>query len=735
MNELHLKMNHRNRRSIAVLSIALFSLLLPLMACSHKESEIQNGVLDASGMDLREPVQLKGYWKYVPGRFVDPSELQSLGNEDVLLTRIPGAWTANLENKQVSNQGYGTYIVQIQNLPSLQSGRTLAIDVRAVSTAYRLIVDGKTIGTNGTLAINAEHSHPDGSRKISLFELKPGQKEVTVIFHVSNYEDLAGGFWSVPFIGFESSVIEESQRRTGLDFLLFGSLMIMGLYHFVLYLYRRGNMELILFSGLCMTFGLRSLLTGERVLYQFDWFTMHRLEYLTFFVSVGLVPVYFERIYPGEYSRKIGYGIAVICGLFSLTLLGPALYYTRLLVPFQIFLIIVILYCLFGVVLAAVRRRDQAILFIGGSLVFSFAGLNDVLYNIGIVITGESNLASLGLIAFVLFQSSLLAAMFSRAFKAVEELTLNLKKQSDSFARFVPGEFIQVLSREDVAHVELGDARNLPMSVFFSDIRQFTQMSENLGAQEVIQFLNDYLQRVEPHITENGGFVDKFVGDGMMALFQDGTTSRKDSVDAGLDILQELADINRMRAVTDSRPISIGIGIHYGNVMLGTIGSRTRLDTTAVGDTVNTAARIQDLTKLYQAEMLVSEDVLKNGTEEPAQTEQTQRTRSGSFTDLSKGFRSLDVVRLRGKTHPIEIFEAFQHRPEEQRDGILRFEARFQEGRMLYSGKDFAGAANIFRDLIRNSPSEHLYQLYYRRARKLEQNPPPADWDGIHNVR
>ncbi|MCB1139476.1 MAG: adenylate/guanylate cyclase domain-containing protein [Leptospiraceae bacterium] len=707
------------------------------LSCSREEQTVEDGVLDGARIDGQSILRLNGPWKFVPGRFLSPEEAEALGEEDYVRTLIPGDWTTNLEKRPISSRGFGTYLLKVRDLPLFYENRTFAIDVRAVSTAYRLIIDGTTIARNGSLAIEGRHSRPDGSRRISLFQIDAGQRESLILFHVSNYEDLAGGFWSAPMMGPEEEIIAQSQRRTGLDFLLFGSLMIMGLYHLVLYLHRRGSLELILFAGLCMTLAVRSLLTGERVLYQFDWFIVHRLEYLTFFLSVALVPAYFERIYPDEYSRRIGHGIAAICGLFALSLFAPAVYYTRLLVPFQIFLILVIAYCLSGVVLSAWRRRDQAFLFVSGSLVFCFAALNDVLYNIGIVMTGESNLAPVGLIAFVLFQSSLLAAMFARAFKAVEELTMNLKRQSDSFARFVPGEFIQVLSRTDVSDVELGDARNIPMSVFFSDIRQFTEMSEHLGAQEIIQFLNDYLQRVEPHITGNGGFVDKFVGDAIMALFQDRIRSRQDSVKAGLDILTELADINRMRALTGSRPIAIGIGIHYGNVMLGTIGSQTRLDTTAVGDTVNTAARIETLTKLYRTEMLISQDVLGTQTDLMGPGTEASETGDRDFTSVvgADGIRPLDVVRLRGKTRPIQIYEVFQHRSEKDKDQILKQRPRFEEGRLLYVNKDFSGAAALFRDLARTSPSEHVYRLYYSRARRYEESPPGDDWDGVHSVR
>lgn len=695
--------------------------LLILASCGKTERAVKDGILDAGGRDLTQAVKASGHWRFVPSRFLEPGEVRQLQEEDVYLVGVPGPWTANLQDAEIPPQGYGTFLLSIRNIAPSPEVRNFAMEIPSAATAYSVFVNGQKILTNGVPGKSLEDSSAHGRKRIAIFPLPGESTEIEVLIHMSNYEDLSGGFWIAPMVGIQEAVLQGSQSRIAIDFLLFGSLLIMGMYHLVLFLYRRTSRELLLFSGLCITLAFRSIVTGDRFLYQFDWAMVHRLEYLTFFLTVGFVPVYFERLYPGEYYKPLGYGIAIVCLLFSLSLFLPSVYYTQGLVFFQIFLIPVMIYCITGVVLAAIRNKEQSFLFLTGAAILGFCAMNDVMYNLGIVVTGENNLSPFGLIAFILFQSSLLAAMFSGAFQAVEGLTRRLQSQADSFERFVPNEFIHVLSRKNVSDVELGDSRSVPMSVFFSDIRQFTQLSENLGAQDIIQFLNDYLQRVEPHITNNNGFVDKFVGDAIMALFQASGTARQDSVRAGLDILRELGEINEMRELTESAPISIGIGIHAGNVMLGTIGSKTRLDTTVVGDTVNIAARLESLTKLYKTEMLISETVYDGIKAE------------GSVP--LESIRELDTVRLRGKTSALRIYEVFDHRPEPVRELLRQHSSRFLEARALYAEKNFLESASLFRELAKSAPAEHIYRLYYTRARKFAQSPPEGPWDGVHSVR
>ena len=205
------------------------------------------------------------------------------------------------------------------------------------------------------------------------------------------------------------------------------------------------------------------------------------------------------------------------------------------------------------------------------------------------------------------------------------------EKLSLSFKRFVPGEFLKNLNKESILDIRQGDSVSCRMSVLFTDIRGFTNFSEKSESEKVFSFLNEYLEKMEPIIKKHEGFIDKFIGDAIMALFPD----EEKSVLAALEMIL----IANQFHLPDNSSLEIGIGIHSGELILGTIGSPSRIDTTVIGDTVNLASRIESLNKQYGTKILVSGDVIKNG-------------KSEAFL-----VREIDLVRVKGKEKPILLYE------------------------------------------------------------------------------
>ncbi|HVK37171.1 MAG TPA: adenylate/guanylate cyclase domain-containing protein [Candidatus Kapabacteria bacterium] len=200
-----------------------------------------------------------------------------------------------------------------------------------------------------------------------------------------------------------------------------------------------------------------------------------------------------------------------------------------------------------------------------------------------------------------------------------------------SFSRFVPQEILGLLGRAEIKDVALGDVVQRELTVLFSDIRSFTTISERLGPRETFEFLNAYLGLIGPLIRQHGGFIDKYVGDAIMAVFP---TSPGSAVDAGLAMLETLRHYN----ATAAQPVRIGIGIHTGQAMLGTIGERERMDGTVIADAVNLASRLESLTKEYDAKLLVTHDVVRRL--DPARYQ----------------WQRVDSVVVRGKSEATEIF-------------------------------------------------------------------------------
>ncbi len=203
---------------------------------------------------------------------------------------------------------------------------------------------------------------------------------------------------------------------------------------------------------------------------------------------------------------------------------------------------------------------------------------------------------------------------------------------------FVPHPFLELLGRESIRDLKLGENVQKEITILFSDIRRFTSMSEIMSAEETFRLINRYLGVMGPFFHENNGFIDKYIGDAIMALFESGD----DALQTGLQMLDCLERFNETLEKEGHPTLEIGIGINTGTLMLGTIGESHRMDTTVIGDAVNLASRVEELTKSYGKSLLTSEytlDVLEN---------------SSRFKT-----RLVDQVTVRGKTKNVKIYEVF----------------------------------------------------------------------------
>ncbi|MCB1194528.1 MAG: adenylate/guanylate cyclase domain-containing protein, partial [Leptospiraceae bacterium] len=173
-----------------------------------------------------------------------------------------------------------------------------------------------------------------------------------------------------------------------------------------------------------------------------------------------------------------------------------------------------------------------------------------------------------------------------------------------AYSRFVPIEFLNQLGKRSILDVYLGVQVQKEMTILFSDIRSFTKLSEHLSPRDNFGFINSYLKKMSPAIRKNRGFIDKYIGDAIMALFPENV---EDALDSALAMLVALKELNYVRKEKNFPEIRIGIGIHTGTLMLGTIGDDERMDGTVISDAVNLASRMEGLTKFYSSTILVSE--------------------------------------------------------------------------------------------------------------------------------
>src|SRR5262245_18662869 len=314
---------------------------------------------------------------------------------------------------------------------------------------------------------------------------------------------------------------------------------------------------------------------------------------------------------------------------------------------------------------------------------------------------------SLGADVFTARHLTLARTIVGQAAIAIENAGLyeRQREMATAFSRFVPRAFLEQLERSSVVDVELGDAVAADVTILFSDLHDFTAISERLSPADNFELLNSYLAAMDPPVHTNGGFIDKYVGDAVMALFVDAADG---AVAAAVGMTKSL---RRFNADRKGPRLGMSIGLHAGPVVLGTIGSVQRMDTTVIGDTVNTASRLELLSRPYGAAVLLS-GAVRDRLRDP-----------GRFT-----FRAGGRVRAKGKREPVTVHEVLEARGEEM-VGLVAALPSFSAGLSAWYAGDFAVAKACFAEAVDIAPVDRLAGDYLHRIGDLTNAPP--DWDGV----
>jgi class 3 adenylate cyclase len=297
----------------------------------------------------------------------------------------------------------------------------------------------------------------------------------------------------------------------------------------------------------------------------------------------------------------------------------------------------------------------------------------------------------------------------------IEQYIANISKMNEAYFRFVPKQFLDILGKSSITEILLGDQVQKEMSVLFTDIRSFTALSEEMTPKETFDFLNEYLSLMEPVISRNHGFIDKYIGDSIMALFMGNV---ENAVDAAIEMRVALADFNLKRKLEGKKSIQSGIGINTGNLMLGIVGGHGRMDGTVVSDAVNLASRIEGLTTLYGASIIISQDTLIK-LEDPSRY----------------NYRFLDVVKVKGKKEAVYIFEILDGEPADSKNLKVKTKQDFGKALQLYKNKDFDTALQYFRRVHEENPADKATQLYLARCNNIIEFGLPEDWDGVETLK
>ncbi|MDH4284133.1 MAG: hypothetical protein OEV35_02335 [Gallionellaceae bacterium] len=276
-----------------------------------------------------------------------------------------------------------------------------------------------------------------------------------------------------------------------------------------------------------------------------------------------------------------------------------------------------------------------------------------------------------------------------------QSLTL-LQQTETAYGRLIPRQLLTLLDRSSIVDVKLGDQIERKLTVMFSDIRNFTPLSESMTPSENFSFINSYLGVMEPVIDSYRGIIDKYMGDAIMGLF---TNSADDAVAGSIAMLKKLDHYNSGRARAGYESIQIGIGLNTGMVIIGTVGGANRMDSTVIGDTVNVTSRIEEATKTYGVPLLISQSTLYD------------------LADPSKyDIRFLDRIRVKGRTQPFSLYEVFDNNPVNLRNAKRVSKSKFEEAIAFYHMQEIHVAIELLDECLKIAPDDIPAQTYLARC-------------------
>lgn len=654
---------------------------LPLEA-ENPLIEYGNLSLDKIQNDNFGEIKLDGQWLFYWNELFMPEDFKKSdfsGKSEYLI--IPGSWTNQTD---YPSHGYGTMRLVISGLIP---GKTYSLYIPEMLTSFRFFLNGEEVYGNGIVGRDRSESKAQFHPGIISFVSESGTIEI--VCQISNFNHRNSGIWRSIKLGDEKTVYENRIRNLLLEMFISTVLLAISFFHIGIYVYRTEAKVELLFGLTCLILFLRTITTGEQIINiiipSFPWGLARRLEYMPFYLLAPVFMNFITTLFPKDsikFFNRIFLMIFTILGIFFVIL--PVRITNLAILPAEVFLISGIIYVFSVLIKAGINKRDHALPIIAAFTILAIASVNDILFSQGFI--GTMYLAPLGFIIFIIIQSQMLSARYALSFRKVQSLSLQLKGINESMSRFVPFQFLEYLKKNSILDVNLGDQVLENMTILFADIRSFTTLSEVMTPEENFKFLNSFLSQVVPVIREQGGFVDKFIGDAIMALFP---YPPDKAIRAALELQNAVKRYNAARNRAGYREISLGIGIHTGQLMLGTIGETNRMETTVIADAVNIASRLEQLTKVYGSKIIISRELFE---------------KLESHEGITS--RPLGLSAVKGKSLPIEIVEILDASNNVKDQSKIYSITEFEKAIDLIKASDFKKAAVMFENILKNNPDD-----------------------------
>ena len=591
------------KRRIGLIMFLFVATALSLVAPASADSGIPV-VLDLTNAG-DAPVSLEGQWAFYWEDLLEPADFKTDVQEPSGFVHLPGAWNGyRLNGEPLPGQGYATYRLLVRMDPN----RITSFKIPRILTAYRMWVDGQEVAAAGVVGRTFAESRPQYLTQQAF--VKPGQEQTDIVIQVSNFHHRSGGILEHILAGPEDHIMSVTKTRLAYELFLFGSLMMMGIYHLVLFRYRKNERSLLYFALYCLMIGARTLLVGEIFLTQmfpfFSWEVAHKLQTLSYYGAVLILILFFRNVFPANIHGSVVKGSQWVVGLFAaVVLLTPARVFTRINPAFQVFTLLVSLYFLFILVQICRQKKPGALYIAFGygfliitvfhDMLFHSILMSDNRFLVNLIRTG--NLSSFGLLVFTVTHSFVLAMKYAHTFNENERITLDLMALNENLETLVEkrtedltashqqigmqkqalekaNRELELMSKKDgltqvwnrryfdeVLHHEWKRTMRFKqrLSLLFLDIDNFKDYNDQHGHQAGDRRLQQVAQTLQKQMKRSVDLVARYGGEEFVVLLTEtddhGTASMAETLRASVESLGVTVSIGVSSLVPSSQAV------------------------------------------------------------------------------------------------------------------------------------------------------------------------------------
>lgn len=565
----------------------------------------------------KSSIELTGPWDFYWGRLVNDKERLF---PDCKVT-LPSTWnnydlSDEAHKIAKTGKGSGTYKLLVSNLQPNTEYAFRTYDI--ASTAVTIYVNGLIVLSSGTANPDWKKTRVGNDMALATF-MSDSKGEALFSMFISNDVYRSGGVWSAPKISLATRATKRYNQSIGYLSILAGLLIAVIIYGLFLFILKKdkANLFLALFS---LSILIRMSSSAFPIIKQFfsgiPYPVMLRLEYSALFLSPITYIAYLSFL-DEDIFRKIRVSHIAYLGIFLgvLTTATPIKFSNHLVPILQVYLGGVLLFVLISLILYTIRTKNSTGFFcLATVLIILIASFNDIFIGKGIGITiFESELLPFAFVIFTICQTIILAYVQVQSEKHVQELYNYLVETNKAYHRFVPKQLLELFNKNNITELQIGENFTRNMMILSADIRNFTATSEDLSGIQVFEFLNGYFAQIAPVIEQYGGIIEKYLGDGIIAFFPHKCEA---ALQCAIKMQETMNDLRKDFIEKGLPELKIGIGIHYGNVLIGTAGDASRMSEISISKDLIILQHAESATKRYNKSIIATKEAIAAASKE-----------------------------------------------------------------------------------------------------------------------